>query len=418
MHLDLSRHPCFNRDSAGRFGRVHLPVAPSCNIQCNFCNRKYDCANESRPGVTSAVLSPEQALAYLDHVVTHDSSISVVGIAGPGDPFATPDKTMATLRLVRARHPEMLLCVASNGLDVEPYVAELEDLGVTHVTITVNAMTPETAAHVYAWVRYRKRIHTGTDAAHLIIERQNTALQRLAASKVMLKINTIVIPGVNDHEIDSIAYAARDIGADIMNCMPLYPAADTVFAGIPQPSDEAMDALRAHVATVLPQMTHCTRCRADACGRLNHDCTDHDALAHYAALPLKPTQDRPHIAVATREGMLVNEHLGHAEQLVIYTQADDGFKVVGVRIPPQRGGGRARWHALARQLSDCRAVLASSAGDAPREVLEETGLSVHIMEGLIVEGLRDIYATGTVSPILTARAQPCSGGCGGAGCAA
>ena len=34
------------------------------NIQCNYCKRGYDCVNESRPGVTSEVLSPEQALAY------------------------------------------------------------------------------------------------------------------------------------------------------------------------------------------------------------------------------------------------------------------------------------------------------------------------------------------------------------------
>ena len=62
---DLSKHPCFNRDSAGTCGRVHLPVAPKCNIMCNFCNRKYDCVSESRPGVTSAVLSPEQAVGYM-----------------------------------------------------------------------------------------------------------------------------------------------------------------------------------------------------------------------------------------------------------------------------------------------------------------------------------------------------------------
>ena len=25
---------------------MHVAVAPACNIQCNYCNRKYDCANE------------------------------------------------------------------------------------------------------------------------------------------------------------------------------------------------------------------------------------------------------------------------------------------------------------------------------------------------------------------------------------
>ena len=41
---------------------MHVAVAPACNIQCNYCNRKYDCANESRPGVVSERLTPEAAV--------------------------------------------------------------------------------------------------------------------------------------------------------------------------------------------------------------------------------------------------------------------------------------------------------------------------------------------------------------------
>ena len=62
--MEIHHHPCFNGDARGIFGRVHLPVAPACNVQCNFCDRKHDCPNESRPGVTSVVLSPGQALAF------------------------------------------------------------------------------------------------------------------------------------------------------------------------------------------------------------------------------------------------------------------------------------------------------------------------------------------------------------------
>ncbi len=51
-------HPCFNEEAKHTSARVHLPVAPKCNIQCNYCNRKFDCVNESRPGVTSSVLAP------------------------------------------------------------------------------------------------------------------------------------------------------------------------------------------------------------------------------------------------------------------------------------------------------------------------------------------------------------------------
>jgi len=80
--IDFSNHPCFSKDAHKKYGRIHLPVAPRCNIQCNFCNRKYDCPNESRPGVTSTVLTPQQALAYLGDVVAKRPEIAVTGIAG------------------------------------------------------------------------------------------------------------------------------------------------------------------------------------------------------------------------------------------------------------------------------------------------------------------------------------------------
>ena len=89
---------------------------------CNFCNRKFDCVNESRPGVTSSLLSPHQALTYVDKTFDKRDDITVVGIAGPGDPFANADETMETLRLVREKYPDVLLCTSSNGLGIGPYI--------------------------------------------------------------------------------------------------------------------------------------------------------------------------------------------------------------------------------------------------------------------------------------------------------
>jgi len=41
--LDVSKHPCFREEARGVCGRVHLPVAPQCNVKCNYCDRRYDC---------------------------------------------------------------------------------------------------------------------------------------------------------------------------------------------------------------------------------------------------------------------------------------------------------------------------------------------------------------------------------------
>lgn len=97
---DLSLHPCFNEEAKHSQVRVHLPIAPKCNIQCNYCNRLYDCCNESRPGVTSSVLMPIQAAYYFNALKAKLNNLSVVGIAAPGDPFANPNETLATIELI------------------------------------------------------------------------------------------------------------------------------------------------------------------------------------------------------------------------------------------------------------------------------------------------------------------------------
>jgi len=146
--LDVANHPCFNAEVFHRAARIHLPVAPRCNLQCNYCDRSFDCANENRPGVSSTLLSPFQAVTYLKAVYARMPNLSVVGIAGPGDPFANPVETMETLRLVRQEFPNILLCVATNGLGLVEYIDELVELKVSHVTMTVNTVNPATAARI------------------------------------------------------------------------------------------------------------------------------------------------------------------------------------------------------------------------------------------------------------------------------
>jgi nitrogen fixation protein NifB len=393
MPPDISTHPCFNIDARHRHGRVHLPIAPDCNVQCNFCKRLYDCANESRPGVTTAILSPRQSLDYLRRVLARDARISVVGIAGPGDPLATPSLTLETLRLVREAHPEMLLCVASNGLGLPPHAEALSRLAVSHVTLTVNAVDPRIGAKVYAWIRDGKRVYRGLPAAELLWNRQAEAIRMLKQHDVVVKINTIIIPGVNDDHVAEVARRVAELGADIANCVPLYPVQGTPFGALESPSPDRVAALRADVAQLLPIMSHCTRCRADAVGLLGESMPPELEIAMFRAAggPLDPAEDRPYVAVATLEGVLVNQHLGEADQLSIYAKDENGFRIVQQRRTPPAGGGSQRWTELAATLQDCRAVLVASAGQAPREALVSRGIKLVMMEGLIEEGLDAVF---------------------------
>ncbi len=418
MPLDLTQHPCFNSDVRHTAGRIHLPVAPKCNIQCNYCDRKFDCMNESRPGVTSAVLEPKQALAYLGKVLERVPQLKVVGIAGPGDPFASPEETLETLRLVREKYPEMLLCVASNGLNIAPYAEELGRLQVSHVTITVNTIDPAIGVKIYSWVRDHKTIYRGEAAARILWERQREAIQAVKAAGVLLKVNTILVPGVNDGHVAAVAQEMRALGADVMNCIPLYPVKNTPFAEIGELPPAAVSKIRAEVAEVLPQMEHCTRCRADAVGMLGADqSAELVTLMRESANGLHDDRSgRPYVAVASMEGILVNQHLGEAERLWIFEHDEIKPKLVGMREAPEEGSGNQRWRELAKTIEDCHTILVSGVGRAPRWVLENSGLRVIEASGLIAPAMESLHRSGDVPAAMKKKFKSCeSSGCAGTG---
>ncbi len=416
--IDFKKHPCFNKEAKGKYGRVHLPVAPKCNISCNYCNRKYDCVNESRPGVTSNILSPEQSIVYLKSLREKMPQLSVVGIAGPGDPFANPDETMETFRQVRANFPDMILCVSSNGLNIAPYVDELAELEISHVTITINAVDPEILQNVYSWVRYEKRGYFGIDAAKLLLEKQLEAIKLLKAAGITVKANSIVIPGVNDKHLPVLAEELGKMGVDLMNTIPLIPVEDTPFEDLSEPDAEMLREVRHKIAEFLPPMTHCSRCRADAAGLLGKDSAEAMELLTKAAKMRIETGDedkRPYVAVASNEGILVNQHLGEAERLYIFKETPNGYKLVNQRVTPSKGAGDKRWEELADTLSDCRAILVGGVGPKPSSILGKSGIRVIEMSGLIDQGMDAVYKGTELRTITKAESFKCGSGCSGTG---
>jgi len=416
----VAAHPCFDIEAKHKHARVHLPVAPKCNIQCNYCNRKFDCVNESRPGVTSSILSPYQSVEYLKELEKHIENLSVIGIAGPGDPFANPEETLETMRLTKQNFPEKIFCLSTNGLNLKPYIDEIAELGVTHVTITINAVDPDITSKVYAWVRHDKKIYRGREGAEFLMNRQLECIPLLKAKGITVKINTIIMPGINDHHIHEVAKTVAALGADVMNCMPLIPTKETPFEVLEEPSKTIIFKVRTLAKEHIKMMTHCSRCRADAAGLLGQDFKGaFGMLQEFASRPLKPNDDRPYVAVATHEGLLVNMHLGEAEVLHIYKQTPNGFHFIGERETPQSGSGDFRWINLANLLKDCRAVLVAGVGGNPTNILQHSGIRVIQMTGLIDEGLEAVFNGKQIKTVKKADAFKCGDACRGnaQGCA-
>lgn len=262
------RHPCFFAKAKGRYGRIHLPVAKSCNIQCAYCRMDYDCAHENRPGVSSGVISPEAALERLNETLKAMPHICVAGIAGPGDAFCHPELTLKTLRLVKKQFPDISFCISSNGLNVRPFVKELYDLGARFITITVNAIDSKISAQMVKKVTLKDKTYKGAAGAQILIDNQMETIEALKKTGFTVKVNTVVVPGINDEHCLFIAKRIGKMGVDLMNLLPLIPLKKTDMAHISAPTPEQIRQLRRAAARYVPQMHHCKRCRADAAGCL------------------------------------------------------------------------------------------------------------------------------------------------------
>jgi nitrogen fixation protein NifB len=328
---------------------------------------------------------------------------------------------METFRLVRKKYPNIILCVSTNGLAIAPHIPELAELNLSHVTITINAIDPEIGANVYAWTRgaLTNRVFRGTAGAQALLKQQLEAITLLKERGITVKVNTIILPGINDQHIAAVAEKVKSLGADIMNCISFIPVADTPLENLPAPGGAMAARVRLQAKAYLPQMAHCARCRSDAVGLLGETpCREFDGLLNRYASSYSPLDERPYVAVATRDGILVNSHLGTAPRFQIYAKRDDGYELVATRPVPELCCGESRWEAMGKLLHDCRAILVAAAGMPPRRKLEELGLLVLDQPRMIQDGLDEIYQDEDLSRLRNRIGVGCPGpedgvpGCG------
>ncbi len=389
-------HPCFNCGASGN-ARIHLPIAPRCNIQCNYCVRKFDCVNESRPGVVSAVLSPAQAVERFIAVKKAMPNLTVVGIAGPGDPLANFEQVKDALQRIRELDPNVTFCLSTNGLMLPFYMNHLISLGVTHVTVTVNTVNSETGAMIYDHVTYLGKRHTGKEAASLLLQNQLFGIRYLAAMGVVVKVNIVLLKGINEQEINEIVFTVKDAGCRITNIMQLIPVKGSAFESIEAMSNAELNRIRNSCEVMLPQMYHCKQCRADAVGTLSHDVCLNFAQCPSKAAPHEPVpaEQSYRFAVCSKDGQLIDQHFGYCDRFLIYDYRQGRSVLVEEReTPPYCADPRTeedgkKLEAVIGRLCDCQAILCMRAGLYPSAAFEKKGIRVLTMYNRIGQGIEE-----------------------------
>ncbi|MDR2966699.1 MAG: radical SAM protein [Methanobacteriaceae archaeon] len=254
-------HPCFNEKMHDKVGRAHVPIAPKCNIYCNFCTRDIN-QDENRPGVASCVMNADDAIKHVEEV-TSEGPISVVGVAGPGDSLAN-EATFDFFKKLDKSNPDLIKCMSTNGLLLPDYAEKLAEIGVNTVTVTVNAIDPEIAKDIYTFINYKGKIYKGKEAAEILIKNQLEGIEKSANLGIVIKVNSVLIPGLNDKHIVKIAKEVKKRGASLMNVLPLIPL--NKMKDYHRPGCAEIEKVRDEVEEILPVFRACTQCRADAYG--------------------------------------------------------------------------------------------------------------------------------------------------------
>ena len=255
-------HPCFAMGKKSRAGRIHLPVSPGCNIECRFCDRQIN-DYEDRPGVTGEVISPSEAPDIIRKSLELCPDIKVVGIAGPGDTLAT-NFALDTFRIVKEQFPDLVKCMSTNGLLLMEKADEIIEVGIDSLTVTVNAVDPEIEAKLNDGIRYHGEYISGVEGAKILIENQLKGIKKVADAGVTVKVNTVLVPGINNDHIEEIAKTVKEQGAKIYNIIPLIP--QHKLKDIPAPKCADIDGARQKAEKYIDVFRHCQHCRADAIG--------------------------------------------------------------------------------------------------------------------------------------------------------
>ena len=231
-------------------------------MQCKYCKRGFNKYGE-RPGISRGLLTPDKSVELVRKALELCPEISVVGIAGPGDTLAT-DHAIETFEAIGKEYPDLIKCLSTNGLLLYDKAERLAEAGVDTVTVTVNSVDPQVQEKICSHILVDGKILIGEAAAETLIKAQLKGIEKVTELGIVVKVNSVLIPGINDKTIGNTAKAVAGKGAKLVNIIPLIPQHE--FSGIPAPTCAELNKAREAAGQYLEVFRHCRHCRADACG--------------------------------------------------------------------------------------------------------------------------------------------------------
>ena len=189
-------------DSHGRIIRdLRLSITDRCNFRCPYCLDK-----EVRFLPDGQRLSIDELVRLAS--ITVSLGVRKIRITG-GEPTLHPELDELISQLAQLDIDDLAMTTNGSRLDAAR-LTHLHTLGLRRLTFSIDSIDPQ---------RYAQMTHSTTDVSR-IIESIQLATQ---AGFDPVRINTVVIRGMNEDDIVPLAALARDLGVEVrfIEFMPL-----------------------------------------------------------------------------------------------------------------------------------------------------------------------------------------------------
>lgn len=190
------------------FGRpvenLRISVTQECNFNCIYCHR------EGYPFNCGAEMKPEE----IERIVKIAASLGVYSVKLTGGEPLLRDDIIDITRRISSVSGVKDVAMTTNGFLLAHYADQLREAGLVRVNVSLNTLRPE-----------RFKFITGVDAHRKVI---NGILKAVEAGLSPVKVNTVLLRGVNDDEVEDLIHFARDHDL-ILQIIELERFGDEVF---------------------------------------------------------------------------------------------------------------------------------------------------------------------------------------------
>lgn len=189
---------------------VRIALTNACNLRCVYCHHEGEGINGCTVSASDVQMSKDET-AELISVFT-DLGVTTIKLTG-GEPTLRPD----LLDIIRSIPPHIESSMTTNGTLLAKMAKDLKAAGLSRVNISLDSMR-----------RDRYRDITGRDLLPGVLAGIDAAVD---AGLVPVKINMVVLKGINDDEIeDFIAYVRgrKDLILQIIELMDVNGWADHI----------------------------------------------------------------------------------------------------------------------------------------------------------------------------------------------